>query len=121
MSIKNAMKQALALSEYKKAIKEKVMKDSKEWNADVLIDGGVSYFPLNILYDKTGKAKIKKVKVVVVLQHQDSGDVSGKGKFAFRNALGNRVFLTVRSYIDANEVVKQMFGTVCYRVSSSLI
>lgn len=121
MSIKNAMKQALALSEYKKAIKDKVMKDSKEWNADVLIDGGVSYFPLNTIDEKTGKTKVKKVKVVVVLQHQDSGEVSGKGKFAFRNALDNRVFLTVRSYIDANEVVKQMFGTVCYRVSSSLI
>ena len=74
-----------------------------------------------IVDEKTGKTKVKKVKVVVVLQHQDSSEVLGKGKFAFRNALGNRVFLTVRSYIDANEVVRQMFGTVCYRVSSSLI
>ena len=121
MSLKYAMQSALALRDYKQSVKEKLMKDNKEWNPDVLIDGGVTYFNYEYLCDKTQKCKSKKVKIVVTLNSQDSSTVIGKGKFVFRNGMGNKVFMSVKSYTEANNIVAELYGKGMYRVSTEMV
>ena len=115
MSLAAAMKQAKALSDYKLQQKEKLKKENKEWNENVLVDGGVSWFEVveQVVVEKNGTSKIankkKKVKVSVILQHQESTSIPNKGKFSFRNGFGNRVFLNVKSYVDADKLVRQIY------------
>ena len=121
MSLASAMKQAKALSDYKMQQqerlqqKEKLKKENKEWNENVLVDGGVSWFEVveKVVVEKNGVKKLtnkkKKVKVSVILQHQESTTIPNKGKFSFRNGFGNRVFLNVKSYVDADKLVRQIY------------
>ena len=115
MSLANAMKQAQALSEYKKQQKAKMKNDLKEWNESVLVDGGVSWFEVvkSEIVEKNGVKKLvnkkKKIKVSVILQNQESTDIPNKGKFSYRNGFGNRVFLNVKSYVDADHVVRSIY------------
>lgn len=115
MSLAAAMKQAKALSDYKLQQKEKLKKENKEWNENVLVDGGISWFEAveQIVVEKNGVKKVvnkkKKVKVSVILQHQESTIITNKGKFSFRNGFGNRVFLNVKSYVDADKLVRQIY------------
>lgn len=115
MSLAAAMKQAKALSDYKLQQKEKLKKENKEWNENVLIDGGISWFEAveQIIVEKNGVKKVankkKKIKVSVILQHQESTIIPNKGKFSFRNGFGNRVFLNVKSYVDADKLVRQIY------------
>ena len=115
MSLAAAMKQAKALSDYKLQQKEKLKKENKEWNENVLVDGGVSWFEVveQVVVEKNGVKKLtnkkKKVKVSVILQHQESTTIPNKGKFSFRNGFGNRVFLNVKSYVDADKLVRQIY------------
>ena len=44
--------------------------------------------------------------------------MGNKGKFSFRNACGNRIYVSVKSYKEADEFVAEMYGKGTYRVSS---
>lgn len=126
MSLALALKTALALNEYETEQQQKKELKEKSWNPDVLVTGGVSWWNRKVvkqvLDKKTGVVKdkeaVQKIKVVVLTDTQDPCEVSNKGKFSFRNASDNRIYLAVKSYKDADEFVAEMYGKGTYRVSS---
>ena len=126
MSLALALKTALALNEYETEQQQKKELKEKSWNPDVLVTGGTSWWNRKVVKQvvdkKTGVVKDKettqKVKIVVLAQDQDPSEVGNKGKFSFRNACGNRIYISVKSYKEADEFVSEMYGKGTYRVSS---
>ena len=126
MSLALALKTALALNEYETEQQQKKELKEKAWNPDVLVTGGVSWWNRKVVKQvvdkKTGVVKdketIQKIKITVLTQDQDPTEVSNKGKFSFRNACGNRIYISVKSYKEADEFVTEMYGKGTYRVSS---
>ena len=110
-----ALKTAIAVDEYKKDTLSKKEKKEKKWNPNVLVKGGVSYIEIveQKIVEKDGvnksKSVKKKVKITVILQGHDNTEYGNKGKFSFRNGLGNRVFMNVKTYIDADKVIRAMY------------
>ena len=126
MSLALALKTALAMNEYETEQQQKKELKEKAWNPDVLVTGGVTWWHRKVVKQvvdkKTNVVKnkifVKKVKVVVLTDTQDPSEVSNKGKFSFRNACGNRIYISVKSYKEADEFVAEMYGKGTYRVSS---
>ena len=126
MSLALALKTALALNEYETEQQQKKELKQKAWNPDVLVTGGVTWWNRKVvkqvLDKKTELVKDKettqKIKVVVLTDTQDPSEVGNKGKFSFRNACGNRIYISVKSYKEADEFVSEMYGKGTYRVSS---
>ena len=110
-----ALKTAIAVDEYKKDTLSKKEKKEKKWNPNVLVKGGVSYVEIveQKIVEKGGVKKMKsvkkKVKITAILQGHDNTEYTNKGKFSFRNGLGNRVFMNVKTYIDADKVIRAMY------------
>ena len=126
MSLALALKTALALNEYETEQQQKKVLKEKAWNPEVLVLGGVCWWNRKavkqIVDKKTNVVKDKettqKIKITVLTQDQDPTEVSNKGKFSFRNACGNRIYISVKSYKEADEFVAEMYGKGTYRVSS---
>lgn len=126
MSLALALKTALALNEYETEQQQKKELKEKAWNPDVLVTGGVTWWNRKVVKQvvdkKTNVVKDKettqKIKITVLTQNQDPTEVSNKGKFSFRNACGNRIYISVKSYKEADEFVTEMYGKGTYRVSS---
>ena len=126
MSLALALKTALALNEYETEQQQKKELKEKAWNPDVLVTGGVTWWNRKVIKQivdkKTSVVKDKettqKVKITVLTQDQEPTEVSNKGKFSFRNACGNRIYVSVKSYKEADEFVAEMYGKGTYRVSS---
>ena len=128
MSLALALKTALALNEYETEQQQKKELKEQSWNPDVLVTGGTSWWNRKVvkqvLDKKTGVVKdkeaVQKIKVVVLTQDQDPCEVSNKGKFSFRNASGCRIYISVKSYKEADEFVAEMYGKGTYRVSNAI-
>lgn len=126
MSLALALKTALALNEYEIEQQQKKELKEKAWNPDVLVTGGVTWWNRKVIKHvadkKTNVVKdketIQKVKITVLTQDQEPTEVSNKGKFSFRNACGNRIYISVKSYKEADEFVAEFYGKGIYRVSS---
>ena len=130
MSLALALRTALALNEYETEQQQKkelkALLKEKAWNPDILVNGGVSWWNRKVvkqvLDKKTGVVKdkevVQKIKIVVLTQDQEPTEVGNKGKFSFRNACGNRIYIAVKSYKEADEFVTEMYGKGTYRVSS---
>ena len=126
MSLALALKTALALNEYETEQQQKKELREKAWNPEVLVLGGVCWWNRKVikqLVDKKtsvvkDKEVVQKVKITVLTQDQDPTEVSNKGKFSFRNACGNRIYVSVKSYKEADEFVAEFYGKGMYRVSS---
>ena len=126
MSLALALKTALALNEYEAEQQQKKELKEKAWNPDVLVTGGVTWWNRKVVKQvvdkKTNVVKdkevIQKIKITVLTQDQDPTEVSNKGKFSFRNACGNRIYISVKSYKEADEFVAEFYGKGTYRVSS---
>lgn len=126
MSIKHALTLALLVKEHNDIQAQKKVLKEKAWNPEVLVLGGVCWWNRKvvkqILDKKTNVVKDKettqKIKITVLTQDQDPSEVSNKGKFSFRNACGNRIYISVKSYKEADEFVAEMYGKGTYRVSS---
>ena len=126
MSLALALKTALALNEYETEQQQKKELKEKAWNPEVLVLGGVCWWNRKVIKQvvdkKTNVVKdketIQKIKITVLTQDQDPTEVSNKGKFSFRNACGNRIYISVKSYKEADEFVAEMYGKGTYRVSS---
>ena len=110
-----ALKTAIAIDEYKKETIVKKEQKEKKWNPNVLSKGGVSYAEIidQKVIEKDGVKKLKpikkKVKITVVIQGCDTSEYTNKGKFSFRNGLGNRIFMNVKTYIEADKVVRALY------------
>lgn len=126
MSLALALKTALAMNEYETEQQQKKELKEKAWNPDVLVTGGVTWWNRKVvkqIVDKKtnvvkGKETTQKIKITVLTQDQEPTEVGNKGKFSFRNACGNRIYVSVKSYKEADEFVTEMYGKGTYRVSS---
>ena len=130
MSFAHVLKTAIALKEHKDEVAKKKATKEKEWDENVLNKGGVTWWSLTDIVDGVGcnkpKKKTKKVKVCALLQHEEFNTISNKGKFCFRNALGNKIYISVRTYIDADKVVRQMMqvkdgAKTPYNISTEIV
>ena len=73
-----------------------IVKVKKEWNDDILTDGGISYYKLN--------NKWYRVSVC-------DGDNDVVLKFKFKDAVGRWVSVSARSLKDAQQVIDSIYGT----------
>ena len=80
-----------------------IIKVKKEWNENILADGGISYYKLN--------NKWYRVSVV-----GDNNDIILK--FRFKDAMGRWVSVSAKSIQQAQSVVDDMFGKHKYTVST---
>lgn len=80
-----------------------IIKVKKEWNENVLTDGGISYYKLN--------NKWYKVSVC-------DGDNDVILKFRFKDAVGRWVSVSAKSIKEAQSVVDDIFGKHKYTVSA---
>ena len=73
-----------------------IVKVKKEWNEDILTDGGVSYYRLN---DKCYRVSVCDGDNDVVL------------KFRFKDAMGRWVSVSAGSLKEAQQVIDSIYGT----------
>ena len=83
-----------------------IIKVKKEWNENILADGGISYYKLN--------DKWYRVSVV-----GDNNDIILK--FRFKDAMGRWVSVSAKSIQQAQSVVDDIFGKGKYIVSSGKV
>lgn len=105
MKIADMLKQQKALLDEELDINEDgdIVKVKKEWNEDILTDGGVSYYKLS---DKWYRVSVCDGDNDVVL------------KFKFKDAIGRLVSVSARSLKEAQQVVDDIFGKHKYTVSA---
>ena len=73
-----------------------IVKVKKEWNEDILTDGGVSYYKLN---DKCYRVSVCDGDNDIIL------------KFRFKDAIGRWVSVSARSLKEAQQVIDSIYGT----------
>ena len=73
-----------------------IVKVKKEWNEDILTDGGVSYYKLN---DKCYRVSVCDGDNDIIL------------KFRFKDAVGRWVSVSARSLKEAQQVIDSIYGT----------
>ena len=73
-----------------------IVKVKKEWNEDILTDGGVSYYKLN---DKRYRVSVCDGDNDVIL------------KFRFKDAIGRWVSVSTWSLKEAQQVIDSIYGT----------
>lgn len=73
-----------------------IVKVKKEWNDDILTNGGVSYYKLN---DKWYRVSVCDGDNDIVL------------KFRFKDAIGRWVSVSARSLKEAQQVIDSIYGT----------
>ena len=80
-----------------------IIKVKKEWNEDILTDGGVSYYKMN---DKCYRVSVCDGDNDIIL------------KFRFKDAVGRWVSVSTRTLREAQAVVDDIFGKHKYTVSA---
>lgn len=80
-----------------------IVKVKKEWNDDILTDGGVSYYKMN---DKWYRVSVCDGDNDVIL------------KFRFKDAMGRWVSVSAKSIKESQQVVDDIFGKGKYTVSA---
>ena len=73
-----------------------IIKVKKEWNENILIDGGVSYYKLN---DKWYRVSVCDGDNDIIL------------KFRFKDAVGRWVSVSAKTLKEAQQVVDDIYGT----------
>ena len=73
-----------------------IVKVKKEWNEDILTDGGVSYYKLN---DKWYRVSVCDGDNDIIL------------KFRFKDAVGRWVSVSTGSLKEAQQVIDSIYGT----------
>ena len=81
-----------------------IIKVKKEWDEDILTDGGISYYKLN---DKWYRVSVCDGDNDIVL------------KYWFKNALGVKVSVSTKTLKEAQAVVNDIYGKGKYTVSAS--
>lgn len=73
-----------------------IIKVKKEWDEDILTDGGISYYKLN---DKWYRVSVCDGDNDIIL------------KFRFKDAVGRWVSVSARSLKEAQQVIDSIYGT----------
>ena len=97
MKIAEMLKQQIALLDEGLDINKDgdVVKVKKEWNENILADGGISYYKLN---DKWYRISVCNNDSDIVL------------KYWFKNALGVKVSVSAKTLKEAQAVVNDIYG-----------
>ena len=98
------------LQEQKDIIKSNKKKSPKSWDESVLVKGGISYYTVII----AGKKKQLRVSVT----NQDNDVVL---RYHIRNAEGNRVSVGAKTYMEAQQVINEIYGEGMYSVSGGVV
>ena len=80
-----------------------IVKVKKEWNEDILTDGGISYYKLN---DKWYRVSVCDGDNDVIL------------KFRFKDAMGRWVSVSAKSIKEARQVADSIYGKGKYIASA---
>ena len=80
-----------------------IIKVKKEWNENILADGGISYYKLN---DKWYRISVLSDDNDIIL------------KFKIKSALGKTLSVSSRTYQEAQSVIDDIFGKGKYVVSA---
>ena len=80
-----------------------IVKVKKEWNDDILTEGGISYYKLN---DKWYRVSVCDGDNDIIL------------KFRFKDAVGRWVSVSTRTLREAQALVDDIFGKHKYTVSA---
>ena len=80
-----------------------VVKVKKEWDENILADGGISYYKLN---DKWYRISVLSDDNNIIL------------KFKIKSALGKTISVSTRAYQEAQSVIDDIFGKGKYVVSA---
>ena len=83
-----------------------IVKVKKEWNENVLTEGGISYYKLN---DKWYKVSVCNNDNDIVL------------KYWFKNALGVKVSVSTKTLKEAQAVVNDIYGKGKYTLSACYV
>ena len=83
-----------------------VIKVKKEWNENVLTEGGISYYKLN---DKWYRVSVCDGDNDIIL------------KFRFKDAVGRWVSVSARSLKEAQQVVDDIYGKGKYTLSACYV
>ena len=83
-----------------------IVKVKKEWNPNILTEGGISYYKLN---DKWYRVSVCDGDNDVVL------------KFKFKDAMSRLVSISARSLKEAQQVVDSIYGKGKYVVSACYV
>ena len=96
------------LDEQKRLLNEglDIIKVKKEWDEDILTDGGISYYKLN---NKWYRVSVCNNDNDIVL------------KYWFKNALGVKVSVSARSLKEAQQVVDDIYGKGKYTLSACYV
>ena len=81
-----------------------IVKVKKEWDENILTDGGISYYKLN---NKWYRVSVCNNDNDIVL------------KYWFKNALGVKVSVSTKTLKEAQSVVDDLFGKGKYNLSAS--
>lgn len=84
-------------------------KPKKHFDASTLELGGMTYFKMD-----------KKWVRISVLTRDNEADIT-KFKFHFRNSYGNKVFISAKTYIEAQAVADAIYSQGMYKVSGSVV
>ena len=80
-----------------------IIKVKKEWDENIITDGGISYYKLN---DKWYRVSVCNGDNDVIL------------KFKIKSALGKTLSVSARTYQEAQSVIDDIFGKGKYIVSA---
>ena len=83
-----------------------IIKVKKEWNENVLTEGGISYYKLN---DKWYRVSVCDGDNDIIL------------KFRFKDAVGRWVSVSARSLKEAQQVVDDIYGKGKYTLSACYV
>ena len=83
-----------------------IVKVKKEWNEDILTDGGISYYKLN---DKWYRVSVCDGDNDIIL------------KFKIKTALDKTLSVSARTYQEAQSVIDGIFGKDKYVVSAGKV
>lgn len=100
------------LDEQKSLLKPstKTTYERKEFEEDVLVNGGVTYFPMTI------NGKVKKYRIALA-----KGDCTTVLKYHTRNCEGYRFSVSASSYNDAQKVIDAVYGKGLYSPSAETV
>lgn len=93
-----------------KTLTSKTPYERKEFEEDVLVNGGVTYFPMVV------NGKVKKYRIALA-----KGDCTTVLKYHTRNCEGYRFSVSASSYNDAQKVIDAVYGKGLYSPSAETV
>lgn len=89
---------------------------SKDWNSNILSEGGISYWHMQSTENKNSDELKKKYRVAL-----EKGGCDKKLKYKIKTAMGEVFSVAAKTDREAQTVVDEVFGVGMYRVSQFIV